>query len=101
MPEITVYGRPGCQGCRLTTRRLDHHGLPHRYVDVTQDADAAREVTALGYRQLPVVTVGDLHWGGFRLGHLDRLAEIHAAAPDLAELDAAAVAYLTEEDDHA
>ncbi|WP_052313656.1 glutaredoxin family protein [Nocardia thailandica] len=98
MPEITVYGKPGCQGCRLTTRRLAHHGLPHRYVDVTEDADAAREVAALGYMSLPVVTVGDVHWSGFRLNKLDWLAEIHASAPDLVGLDAAAVTYLTEEE---
>lgn len=99
MPEITVYGKPGCQGCRLTTRRLTHHGLPHRYIDVTEDSDAGLTVTALGYMSLPVVTVGDVHWSGFRLDKLDRLAEIHASAPDLVGLDAAAVAYLTEETD--
>ena len=97
MPEITVYGKPGCQQCRMTTRRLDHHNLPYTYIDVTTDPAGAERVTALGYTALPVVTVGDMHWSGFRLARLDRLAEVHATAPDLTALDAAAVAYLTEE----
>lgn len=97
MPEITVYSKPGCQQCRMTTRRLDHHNLPYTYIDVTADPVGAERVTALGYQSLPAVVVGDMHWSGFRLARLDRLAEIHATAPDIAGLDAAAVAYLAEE----
>ncbi|MEV0357141.1 glutaredoxin family protein [Nocardia sp. NPDC050697] len=91
---ITVFGKPFCQGCMLTTKRLERHGLPFEYRDITTDPEAFAKVTALGYREAPVVVVGDMHWGGFRLAKLDRLGEIHAGCPDVVVLDAAARAYL-------
>jgi glutaredoxin-like protein NrdH len=97
-PQIVVYGRPGCQQCRMTTGRLDKHGLPYAYRDVTEDPAAHEVVTALGYQSLPVVVVGDMHWSGFRLSKLDRLVKIHAAAPDVAGLESAAVEFLTDGD---
>jgi glutaredoxin-like protein NrdH len=93
--QITVFGKPGCQECRMTTRRLDKHGLPYVYRDVTEDPEAHAEVVRLGYQSLPVVTVGDVHWSRFRLAKLDRLAEIHAQ-PDVSSLDAVAERYLED-----
>ncbi|OMC00894.1 hypothetical protein A5733_03385 [Mycobacterium sp. NS-7484] len=104
MPEITVYGRRGCQQCRTTTQHLDRLDLPYRYVDVDTDQAGADTVTMLGYRTLPVVTAGDMHWSGYRHAHIKRLAENLATAPDpaeAAELEAAAEQYLTEGADHA
>jgi len=80
----------------MTTRRLDKHGLPYVYRDVTEDPDAHAEVVRLGYQALPVVTAGDMHWSRFRLEKLDRLAGIHSTTPDIADLEASAVAYLAE-----
>ncbi|MFR9767084.1 glutaredoxin family protein [Nocardia sp. SC052] len=93
---ITVYGKPGCQQCRMTTRHLDKLQVEYTYRDVTTDQDAHDIVTMLGYLTLPVVVAGDVHWAGFRHERLDRLAEIHAAAPDNAEHEQAAEQYLTE-----
>ncbi|MEU1550253.1 glutaredoxin family protein [Nocardia sp. NPDC005745] len=97
--EITIYGQPGCQQCRMTTRHLDRLRVEYTYRDVTKDQDARDIVTMLGYLTLPVVVAGDVHWSGFRDERLDRLAEIYAAAPDIAPLESAAVATLTEADD--
>jgi glutaredoxin-like protein NrdH len=94
MTEITVYGKPGCQECRMTTRRLDKHGVPYVYRDVTTDPEAHAAVVALGYQSLPVVTAGDMHWSRFRLEKLDQLAAAQATAPDLASLETAAEHYL-------
>lgn len=64
--SITVYSKPACVQCTATTRALSAKGLDFELVDLTQDDEAMARVTALGYRQAPVVMAGDDHWGGFR-----------------------------------
>lgn len=95
MPELTVYSKPGCQQCLATTRHLDKHGLAYKYRDVTTDPAAADIVQLLGYTGLPVITVGDMHWTGYRHDRIEQLAAI-GTADDVTALDDAAVAYLTE-----
>ena len=63
---ITVYSKPACVQCTATTRALDARGLAYDVVDLTLDADAMARVTAMGYRQAPVVVAGETHWAGFR-----------------------------------
>lgn len=43
-----------------------------------------------------MVTVGDIHWTGFRDARIARLAQIHSGTADLASLDADAARYLEE-----
>lgn len=71
---ITVYSTPSCVQCTATTRALDSRGLSYQVVDLAVDTDALSRVTALGYRQAPVVIAGDQHWSGFRPDLIDRLA---------------------------
>ncbi|MBF6213726.1 glutaredoxin family protein [Nocardia puris] len=99
MPEITVYGRPGCGQCLATTQHLTRRGVPHAYVDVSADPAGVEVVTSLGYQALPVVVAGDVHWSGYRHTRLQRLAEIHATCPDLAVLEPAAIDYLAGDPD--
>lgn len=94
--EITLFSKPGCQQCATTARHLDKLGLPYRYRDVTEDDDAREAVEALGYRALPVVTAGDMHWTGYRNEKLKRLAEIRGVAADISWLDDAAGDYLED-----
>jgi glutaredoxin-like protein NrdH len=93
---IKVYGKPDCSQCHMTTHHLDKLGLPYEYLDVTQDDDARDAVTLLGYRVLPVVVAGDMHWGSFRYDKLKQLASIHREAADVTELDGAAERYLAD-----
>jgi glutaredoxin-like protein NrdH len=79
MPEITVFGKPGCQQCRMTTRHLDRLHVEYTYRDITTDQDAHDTVTMLGYLTLPVIVAGNAHWSGFRDEQLDKLAEDGAA----------------------
>lgn len=67
---IEVFGKPGCVQCTATTRALDAAGLTYDYRDVTTDADALQQVLALGYRAVPVVVAGPLHWSGFQPGKI-------------------------------
>lgn len=63
---ITVFSKPACVQCTATTRALDARGLAYDVVDLTRDPEALDRVTALGYRQAPVVIAGEDHWSGFR-----------------------------------
>ena len=71
---ITVYSKPACVQCTATTRALDARGLSYDVIDLTEDAQAMERVTALGYRQAPVVIAGEAHWAGFRPDMIGRLA---------------------------
>ena len=71
---ITVYSKPACVQCAATTRALDARGIDYSLIDLTEDADAMARVTALGYRQAPVVIAGEAHWAGFRPDMISRLA---------------------------
>lgn len=62
---ITVYSKPACVQCTATTRALDAKGIVYRLIDLTADTDAYAFVTALGYRQAPVVVTDTDHWSGF------------------------------------
>lgn len=70
---IIVYSKPACVQCTATTRALDARGLSYDVVDLTEDEAAMERVTALGYRQAPVVIAGDAHWAGFRPDMIGRL----------------------------
>ena len=74
MMTITVYSKPACVQCTATTRALDAKGLTYDLIDLTQDSIAMQKVTALGYRQAPVVIVGEEHWAGFRPDMIGRLS---------------------------
>ncbi|RJL08208.1 glutaredoxin-like protein NrdH [Paracoccus siganidrum] len=72
--SITVYSKPACVQCTATTRALDARGLSYDIIDLTEDDAAMERVTALGYRQAPVVIAGDAHWAGFRPDMIGALA---------------------------
>ena len=78
--SVTVYSKPACVQCTATTRALDAKGITYEVVDLTQDAAAMDKVTALGYRQAPVVIAGDLHWAGFNPPMIDKILEMDLGA---------------------
>lgn len=71
--SITVYGKPGCQQCTATTRKLDQLGLAYSYVDVAVDVDAACRLQAEGHRTLPVIVAKGETWTGYQPGLLQLL----------------------------
>ena len=72
---ITVYSKPACVQCTATYRALDKVGVHYEVIDLTEDARAMDEVTALGHRQAPVVVNGDDHWSGFRPDRIPAAAQ--------------------------
>jgi glutaredoxin-like protein NrdH len=71
---ITVYSKPACVQCTATTRALDRQGIDYTVIDVSTDATAYELVHGLGYRQVPVVVAGEVHWAGFRPDMISTLA---------------------------
>ncbi len=59
-----------------TARHLDKNEIPYTKVDVTKDPNGAERVRELGYRGVPVVVAGDMHWNDYRSQKLDQLADI-------------------------
>ena len=70
---VTVYSKPACVQCTMTTRALDAQGIEYQIFDVTADDKALQTVKDLGYMQAPVVIAGDDHWSGFRPDLIGRL----------------------------
>lgn len=64
--SFKVFSKPSCVQCTATYRALDKEGLQYEVVDISTDEAALEQVMALGYRQAPVVMVGEEHWSGFR-----------------------------------
>ena len=77
---VTVYSKPSCVQCNATYRTLDSKGIDYNVVDLSQDAEALEKVTALGYKQAPVVIADDKHWSGFQPDRINALAEQLVAA---------------------
>ncbi|MCG7599976.1 glutaredoxin-like protein NrdH [Halomonas sp. McH1-25] len=72
--SITIYSKPNCMQCNATYRALDKQGLDYSVIDISVETEAVRDVESLGYRQLPVVVVGEEHWSGFRPERIRQLA---------------------------
>lgn len=66
-PAVTVYTKPACAQCRMTTKWLDKNHIYYKLVDVTKNPEALEHILGLGYMAAPVVQVDeDIHWSGFR-----------------------------------
>lgn len=71
---ITLYSKPACVQCTATTRAFDNKGIEYHVIDITEDEAAYTLVQGLGYRQVPVVIAGEMHWSGFRPDMINQLA---------------------------
>lgn len=61
--EITVFTRPWCGSAMRVKRWLEGRGIPYTEVDITKDAEAARQVEALngGYQSVPTILIDGVH----------------------------------------
>ena len=64
-PELTVYTKPDCPGCKMTKRELDKAGATYQEVDLTTRPDLVEAFTAEGLRSAPVVELGEQRIAGF------------------------------------
>lgn len=70
--NVTVYTKPDCVQCRLTTALLDRLGIRYGTTNIYDHLD---HIQTLGYKQAPVVETADTHWSGFRPDNIKALAE--------------------------
>lgn len=73
--QVIIYSKPACVQCTATKRSMEAKGIEFTELDVTKDQNAYDAVVALGYRQMPVVTAGEVHWSGF---DPDRISDLVA-----------------------
>ena len=57
-PELSVYWQPGCSSCLKTKEFLTELGFAFESVNVLERADALDELSAAGFRGVPVVRKG-------------------------------------------
>ncbi len=75
--SVTVYSTPTCVQCTATYRALEQNGIAYNVVNLLEDEAAYAKVTGMGYRNAPVVMVGEDHWSGFRP---DKISALKKAA---------------------
>lgn len=71
---ITVYTKPSCVQCDMTSRALDKKGIEYNTLDLSEDPAALEHVKELGYLQAPVIVTDGEHWSGFRPDKIEELA---------------------------
>ncbi|MCA1923155.1 glutaredoxin-like protein NrdH [Buttiauxella noackiae] len=77
--RITIYTRNDCVQCHATKRAIESRGFAFDLINLDSNPEAADELRALGYRQLPVVVTEQESWSGFRPDMINRL-HIRASA---------------------
>lgn len=73
-PELTVYTKPDCPGCKMTKRELDKAGATYQEVDLTTRPDLVEAFTAEGLRSAPVVELGEQRIAGFNPAKIRAIA---------------------------
>jgi len=81
---FTVFWQPGCTSCLRTKEFLRGHGIQFESVNVREDPQAMKRLTALGARSVPVIARGDAFVYGQDLATVARFVGIEA---DLQRLD--------------
>lgn len=71
--RIIIYTRNDCVQCHATKRAIESRGLTFDLIDLDLHPQAADDLRARGYRQLPVVMAGQESWSGFRPDMINRL----------------------------
>jgi len=59
--HITVYGTTWCGDCHLARRVLDEYRADYRWIDISEDPEAADLVVHMngGYRSVPTIIFPD------------------------------------------
>ncbi|MCD9464899.1 NrdH-redoxin [Photobacterium phosphoreum] len=71
--SVIVYSKPNCMQCMATKRALDTREIDYQSIDLSLNKNALEKVIQLGYREAPVVIIGDKHWSGFRPDLIEQL----------------------------
>lgn len=77
--RITIYTRNDCVQCHATKRAIESRGFTYELINLDLTPEAADELRALGFRQLPVVVTEQDSWSGFRPDMINRLRNLATA----------------------
>lgn len=61
-----VYGRPGCQACRLTIKAFIARGMRPDAMVIDEHPEIAIDMRHRGLKELPYVIYGKQTWTGYR-----------------------------------
>ena len=73
---IKVYGTKLCGACKNMKSFLTSIGIAFLEIDITENQDARDEIVNRGFRQIPVVKIGEELIGGYDLDKIKRLLKI-------------------------
>ncbi|NIF50019.1 glutaredoxin-like protein NrdH [Enterobacter sp. Ap-1006] len=71
--RITIYTKDDCVQCHATKRAMESRGFAFDMINLDQCPEAADDLRAKGFRQLPVVVTEAESWSGFRPDMINRL----------------------------
>jgi glutaredoxin-like YruB-family protein len=76
--RVIVFSTPTCTYCNQAKRYFRERGVRFRDVDVSKDAQAARDmVRRSGQQGVPVIEIGGKVIVGFNKPEIDRLLELN------------------------
>lgn len=70
---VTLYGKPNCAQCLWTKTFLVNNNIPHKIVNLLEDAESLAKFKAMGFVQAPIVETADDVWSGFNQEKLNAL----------------------------
>lgn len=71
--DVVVYSKNQCVQCDMTKKVLDKRGVSYKVLNVDEQPSLREKVLAMGFRNMPVVAVGDKMWAGFQPAQLNAL----------------------------
>ncbi len=75
--SVVVFSTPTCPWCKKVKSYLKSHNITFKDIDVSRDANAARDmVRRTGQQGVPVVLIGNRTVVGFNKALIDKLLEI-------------------------
>jgi len=63
---VTVYSKNQCPQCVMTKHVLKQQGTDFKEINIDREPRFTEIIRDLGYRSVPVVDAGQIHWSGFR-----------------------------------
>lgn len=74
--KVTLYSKTICNQCTITARLLRERNVEFTTINVEHDSEALERVTALGYKQAPVLVLEwpdgrSEHWSGLNPGKVN------------------------------
>jgi len=60
-PEVSIYWKPGCSSCLKLKEFVEDLGIPFESVNMSEQPERMEEITAAGFRGVPIVRRGDTY----------------------------------------